>query len=511
MSDLVFRFAQNLGQSRPLTEIGSNIGQIMQLQAAKRQQEAAQNHYRTALDIYMQNQSPENLMAFYEAGKGVGMSFDDAQNQVGAYTSAQAQQEVETYGSGLYAPLVTGNYDMAMQNVGALMEAAIAEGDREEAQELQQIKALIEDGSPEAIQRATGLIGIGLGQTEEGRAFLQADYDRRTSNVDEAQGYASAINQMIDTQIESPERREELRETALKMANPSLAEMVVDMATVAQGIQGGDSLTIPQISGMRLAWRNQYNDELKRFTEINTQAATARTAGLRALGMEYLGDEFGEAQGAADLALVNAFQRLIDPATVREQDIRNLRTTIGGVEAMKLMFEGFTEGDKLTPTQRRALISISDQIREVYAEQEQVSREVIAQNIEDINRFSGMEDALTEESIMGSRLFVRDEESRQKEVKEALKGIYPNERNLIDNYTWEEILREYPRTLEGMGIGPDTDMGSVSATLTPESSLREFKASDLWQQLNLSEEEVQEIEGLTSEQLKELLEALLNE
>lgn len=518
MSDpfLTLKFAQSLGQQRPLTQIGQGIaevGGIWRQAEQQREQErlaaAAQQGHQNALQRYMVEPTAENKMAVFQTGQAIGQDFETTQGMIGAVEQQRAEeaeaealallqnehqqnmrdflsdrspenrarametgsqlgrfedidaqlellddsqkQELVKNNMRILAALENNNPGLAIEEAKAQRTAieSAGMGDSERAEDLDTYIELMEDGK---WQEASSHINLMTGRVDEyGPNALDNLYELREEGRREREDYANFITKLVDTEISDPARREEVRERAMKLPNPELASLAVDMLSLAEDAGKGEGLTANQLQNARLSWRQQFNRETKDFKRIGEQVATVRQAAYRSLGMEGAG-EFDEAQGAADLTLVNAFQRLIDPATVREADIKNIQSTIGGFDAVKRFVSGFTEGDKLSPTQRRALLTMAEQIKDVYREQEETTREVIGQNIRDFNERLDDPTAFTEESIMGDPLFADNEETVEKEVRSALKGIYPTESQQIDSFSWDEIRRNYSNTIGRMGV-----------------------------------------------------------
>ena len=69
------------------------------------------------------------------------------------------------------------------------------------------------------------------------------------------------------------------------------------------------------------------------------------------------------AAGVADLAMINGYQRMIDPGgIVREGDVSLLQQTAGKWEYLKNLAAKWTEGQMLTPKQRADILEISGRI-----------------------------------------------------------------------------------------------------------------------------------------------------
>lgn len=436
-------------------ETASTIGAVEEQRAAAA--EAARmaqlnSDYQSAMAEYTVDNSPENRREVMELGSRLGR-FDDITAQLDAYDEGQLQGLVKNNVAILAAmenQMPSAAKDEIERQLATLDSAGLGDSDR--AEDLDHYLELIEDGNLSAAQRHLELTTAATG--DFGSSALDNMWNMRQDEREEREHYANIITRLVDTEIKDEERRAEVKEQAMKLPNPELAELYVDMLSTVDKFGDGSEITENQIMNARLAWRQQYLDEIAPFKKIGEQTSIVRQAAWTALGAEGLeADTEGNrpAQGVADLALVNAFQRLIDDATVRESDITNLKSTIGTVEQMKTMFAGWQKGDILSPLQRRAMLNMSEQIRGVFEEQEATTREVIGQNISDLNTRWNDPTALTDESIMGEPLFQQTQDRLEDEVRDALVGVWPAEKQRIMGMDWEELQARYSRTLGLMG------------------------------------------------------------
>lgn len=94
--------------------------------------------------------------------------------------------------------------------------------------------------------------------------------------------------------------------------------------------------------------RDEFNRELNTFEE--RADAFQRTKEAAALGT-----------GAGDLALINSFQKMIDPGgVVREADVDMAMSTAGATESAKAFYAKMLNGEAVTPVQRQAFVSAAE-------------------------------------------------------------------------------------------------------------------------------------------------------
>lgn len=462
----LLKSAQALGK---FDETAATIGAVDEQRAAEA--EAAymaelQEDYDEARAEYAMNPTPEGRVEVMDLGSELGI-FEDVESMLDSLDEGQLKGLVNN-NMAILSAIETGSFNTAFEEIDRQLDAleAAGQGDSRRAEELDNYREMLEEGDLTGARTQLSLMTASAG--DFGASAVDNLLELRGDQREQEQHVANVITSLVDAEFKDEERRAEVKEMALRMPNPDLAQLYVDMISTMDKFGDGSGITENQIMNARLAWRKQYLDEIQPFKRIGEQTSIVRQAAWTALGAE--GVE-GSAQGVADLALVNSFQRLIDDATVRESDITNLKSTIGTVDQMRTMFAGWEEGDILSPLQRRAMLNMADQIRGVFSEQEETTREVIGQNITDLNQRWNDPTALTEESIMGDPLFQMNEERLEQEVRDALIGVWPADKAIIRDMSWEELQEGYSNTLERMGAlsgGPPPEPPAPTGTGEPE-------------------------------------------
>jgi hypothetical protein len=377
MSDpnMLLNFANQNQMQQPLTQLGGGIAQIQQMRQERMAQEQAQNAYRQALDAYMMDQNPQNLMALYQTSQPLGM-FDNVTKAVEGMTTAQRQQDVDEM-SRIYAPLVNGNTDLAVQNIDQYISAYENAGDLEGVQQLRSIREMVEQGR---IQEATGQMGVLLGAYQEGRDFL----DNVHSMGQERRAETESMVGIFESAQALGLPGEEI-DRLMQLAREEGNEPVQQLLYYATAASDGGNIDDDAYNDIVNTWNQRYFDRTAPFRDILNQAGQVeqsyeqameayRTTGAggdieRGTVYDLDGNAVEVTAGTYDIALMNAFQRMIDPATVREGDVRLQQSAANLSERARQIWDSFFgSGGQLTPEARRAILDMSGRLAQVSAE-----------------------------------------------------------------------------------------------------------------------------------------------
>lgn len=440
---------------------------------------AAEAKYSGAYRAYMDDPNKETLGAMYAASQPLGI-FDNIGKTVEAMDTLQQKQQLSQVGE-YYSMLYSNNPDELAKRLESDILAYEAEGEKEEAQELKAMLSQLKEGK---IKEVTAQLGSSMGLFDGGvemmenihsmnaetRKDVELGLDIAADQRAEEMHYVDFIEGSNNIKLLSQERKNELKEDVLKMRNPAIGDLVLEMADVVEGIGGGDPMTDAQLDAAARAWRAEYEKGTQDFKDFKASGDKVQAAAVTALtanggdGTVTTTDPNGNTvtiQGPADLALINSFQRLIDPATVRQGDIDLMRDTVGGFDRVGLMVDSFFKGNKLTNDQRIALMDMSDQIMDIYRKQEADTRETVLNNTRGLS--------IPDSKIVPTTIFEAStpEASDLRDLRRKIRANWATDAYDIENATLEELEKEYPSTLKKLRGGSTSSTSSASPAVVP--------------------------------------------
>ena len=163
-------------------------------------------------------------------------------------------------------------------------------------------------------------------------------------------------------------RRNEKIELEQKAANLGLTKqqivqsMVTAKKTNAEIAKIEQELLAMQNNPSGITAKDRFDQEEKLRKEYTSRNATF-SAVEQAYSSVKSAANSPNAAGVADLAMINGYQRMIDPGgIVREGDVSLLQQTAGKWEYLKNLAAKWTEGQMLTPKQRADILEISGRI-----------------------------------------------------------------------------------------------------------------------------------------------------
>lgn len=369
MSDpfATLKWAQSLGQSKPLTAIGGGIAGLLQQRQAAQSQALAQQQYREALRAYTQNQNPDTLSNLYMAAEPLGI-FENAKSAAAGIDTSQRQADVRD-ALNLIAPIYSGQNDIALQNFDTAIAALQNEGAAsEQIQQMQMMRDRVAEGRGNEV--STYLSAV-LGTTPEG---IEAIKNLHAMNTDRSNQLKSSLDVLKTGRetIGTPEEIDALKRAAEQ--DPVYGRDVLAALAYAQGLNAGGEFdpefTVSQIENLRKEW----TDVSESFR--NAQIANTNAQGLldKALSTDgggegtYIdprtGNEVPVRRGVHDVALIQLVQRQIDDAVVRKDDFENLQNTMGIMSQIASLSNRVLQGEVLTDPERRELGRVSELLLE---------------------------------------------------------------------------------------------------------------------------------------------------
>lgn len=113
----------------------------------------------------------------------------------------------------------------------------------------------------------------------------------------------------------------------------------------------GDGMTPAQVFQMEKQLRDEYVKRSAQFTELRTSYSTIKASGEAA---------YADTTGAADVAMITAFMKMLDPGSVvRETEFANAENTAGLFNTLKNLLPKIGQGKKLGDAQRKNFLGLA--------------------------------------------------------------------------------------------------------------------------------------------------------
>lgn len=477
-------FVQNVGRTRPLTEITGQVVDIVQEQRAARLRAAQESTYRQALQAHMENPTPESLNALYEAASPIG-KFDQIQQQIGAVDSARRQGKVEENMSVL-APLMSGSHDVALEAAKQKLQGYQNSGQDGMARHWGRVVQAMENGDYNTAQTIlsieTGLLG------EEGKQAMQSVYDLREDRRDDLRLDSELYETINNYDFSSEAERNRVAAIARDLDLPSgMMEKFVQMASVRSMAGGAGGLDTESILDIEEGLRKEY------ISYIEPVRSAARSAdAMRAVV------ESGKNDGFSDQAVISLFNLVLDPgSTVRQSEVANTEAARALIDRIRTIAPKAVEGQQLTPDERRALLDVAELVEQSSLQEEAQMRDTLTNTLEfvwgedqsnldrSVDRVffqTSRDETETNMSALPEGMSLQSLQSQMRTLvpKDGLFGFYD-----LENMTAAEIREELPEqyvqavsTLQDRGGGmlPTQRAAAQASSITPaqEQEFRQF-------------------------------------
>ncbi len=433
MSDLIAQFVNRTGSRNPLSQIGAFAGNRMKQRQAMLLQQQQEQAYQNALSTFMNDQTPENRMAVYVAGRPLGQ-FDQAETMMEEFDTATREANAREVGSVL-GPLYAGNIDMASGVIRDLVAAYESAGDTDQVRAWGQMGKAIEAGNVDQVE---AMLALEMGLTDEGTMFLDnfhaMNEDRRAQAATEMELLKTADS--IKDMFTSDEHYAGALELVdgWNLENAEKAIQLVGGFSELAGMDAKDIVTtyMPLIQ--------EYNGLMKPITDVFRNSSVVRNAALHGKG------------GFRDQAIITAWNKVLDPGSVvRQAEYANTEAALGDFPRLMNTWDKFTKGAVLDEQGRKDIVRLVDII-------ENSAKEVQA-DIQD--QIGGLADeaGLKRNIVFGGESLDR-EELRLDNIRMlvAATNAEPGtqEYNAIYESSFEELQRKYPELVAKIESGLQT-------------------------------------------------------
>lgn len=343
MSDLIYQFSQ---QAHPgyLTNLGRGIAQIGNATKARKAEEARLAQYGDLLNQFQQTNDPTLLVQMQniapEKFEGFQKAYDMMDEQ---QRKSMVQSNMETLGF-----LNSNDTDNAAQTLALRGKAYRNAGDMEEAEKFQEMSRMVLNGEGDKVKTMLTYL---TGAAPEGKEALESMWKMGQE--------ARAENEFALDVLKAGQQQEwdaKTLEAARVAANedPKYGEVITSALNYARLLQDGYKLDPNEfnkaITGLRGEWM-KYTDGYQRANENFDKVISALDAALTGTDVE--------SKGISDLAGLTAFQRMIDDATVRQDDVNNIRGANAFLSQLDLLIKHVEGGDLLSDEQRKEMKRLS--------------------------------------------------------------------------------------------------------------------------------------------------------
>jgi hypothetical protein len=349
--NLIYNFSQqpqtlltNIGQGA--AQLGGNIVGLIQQKRAAEAEAQRQQQYTDLLTQFnetgdislipqMQQVAPEKFEEFKQAY--------DMMDEIGI--KATVQNSMETLGF-----LSFGNTEKASERLAIASRAYRQAGNEEQAELYQDLSNAVLEGRTKDVE---SYLKLAASASPEGQAAIES-FNAINKDVREEGEFALKV-------METGAGLEEDQETLNKMDeaarnDPLYGETILSALKYADALEGGYELdpqefhkNITELSERWMKYTSGYQSASGNYDKVNSAIDRA------------LSEDDVAQKGIADLAGLTAFQRMIDDATVRADDVANIKGANAFVDQLGLLIKKVQGGDMLSDPQRQEMKRLAEE------------------------------------------------------------------------------------------------------------------------------------------------------
>jgi len=332
---------------KPLSMIGSGVNQIVTAARERKAEAERQAKYTEVLTNFYDTGDtsllPEIQQLYPEKFAGITETWDKM-DEISRKRNVQSNMEVITN-------IDTGNIEKAADQLAIMARAHREEGDVEQAEGLQQMSKTLLAGDTTAVQRylesITGVIPEGVDALENWRSMNQ---ERRDEG-----GYALKVMETGAGLEKDQGALDAMTEAAKK--DPRFGEVNLAALKYGQALEGGMELDPTEFNKNIFGLRAEFQKKADAYNQ-----ATIASGQLGGILEKARSENDPDAVGLLDISAINTFQRMIDPATVREGDVNLIQSAKSLAERLDVMVKGWKKGAVLSEPQRKEMEAIAEQL-----------------------------------------------------------------------------------------------------------------------------------------------------
>lgn len=459
---LTLQFAQNLGQQQPLTQLGGQIGGLIQGIQQKRAMEAAQEQYLQDLNAYADDPTEDNFAAYLQSAGAIG-KLDEAK----AITEGLDERQRQTFATqnvNILGAIDSGNTDLAMNLAGERMKAYSAQGDEEKASTWQNISSALVNGDTDSARMFLETI---TGVTPEGQEALKNRREQQQNRRDATNFEAELIKTGLDFEWATEADRQRAMAEADKLNLPT-GRALMELGSVVS-TQGLDP---SELTDQFQSLRKEYNDLTEGYNESLNSARQIQ--GL----VESEADT-----GMVDAAILDYFNRVTNPdAVVRLSDVQRTTGAQGIVDRVENLKQKLLAGTSFTEATRQDMLDVVNTVRGLT---EQAKQEASGAIDSSLQRMAGDDEEFLGQArseVFGPNWNPGQEEGQDSpHPNRALQAVQESdlythltdeEKEAVEGMTAEQLRAEFP------DIVPEaTTAEGANLTTAQQQRFREYLAN----------------------------------
>lgn len=463
--NMVLDFAQGMGQRQPLTQLGGQIGEFVQGRRQQQAMEQANQQYQGALSAYMQNRTPENLMAVYQAAEPLG-KFESVQSQLADMNEAQRQRTVDQ-NVGLLAAIESGDTETASNLMAERVEAMGQSGNERDRRVWSQMQEALQEGDTDRVDTYLRLV---TGVTPEGREALENLRAYEQNRREAVSSDADILNTINDMRYMSEEDKRMTIEGMSNLPGP-YGDALAEMVDVGRGYQQG-SMTLDDVLDREESLRKEYDNYVEPYRTALDSAQSIRDL-----------VESTDASNFTDQMLTVLFSKVPDPnSVVRPSEAQATREAQAATDRLVMLLSNLRGEGEYSEDTKQDILAAVDTVANVYEGARDSQRDRIDYTLQEL--WGDREDRL-----QGSRRRVfgdanpdgdSDQEQENPQTSGALQTVQDSdlygyltddEKDSLQGMSEDDIRAEFPELFE-----EEASATTPNLTTAQQQRFREYLA-----------------------------------
>ncbi len=328
------------------------LSNMQELHAENEKRKRVQE-YMQAKKAYSENREDPNLrFKMFEAAQAIGL-LDGLTEQMEMLDEEERHAKVRQFAE--ISNMATPEHkDTLLEKLGVLIEENKKIKNTQSVSFYSNMKKAVLDKDYNKVKE---MVETSLYSTPEGRDFLEAKNEGSANKRADEQHFASLLELARQgLNLNSKEEYEQV--AAAATGNTPLANLTKELLKYAS-IEDKKSMSSQERSTITRDWRDFFNDSLKRYEESSNSYASIASIYEGILNPNSVYNRTVEAQGTADIAMINLFQRIIDPATVREGDVALINDNRSLISKWEAALNHPVQGAILSDEDRKMLVKLA--------------------------------------------------------------------------------------------------------------------------------------------------------
>lgn len=309
----------------------------------------------------------------------------DAMREAAKLLNADQQQAALTETSQIFSAFKGGRTDLAVQLIRRQAEAERAAGNEQGAMLADEWAKMAEE-SEDGAEAVMNMFGYQIAQMPGGdtaiAAAIKMDAERRAqvefptlmaqkraelakaeSEAEKASIELKYADQLKDLEVKQAAATLGLTDAQMKQALANADKLSAETQRLLLEDQAkkdeGEAISTEKRYTMEKQLRDEYVKRSGQFTELRSSYETIKASGEAA---------YEDTTGAADVAMITAFMKMLDPGSVvRETEFANAENTAGLFNTLKNLLPKIGQGKKLGDAQRKNFLGLAAKYMEAAA------------------------------------------------------------------------------------------------------------------------------------------------